>query len=150
MFKFIFKSTLYYFLMKHYKSKILSIVFFTLLIIIITILYADVLEYMALNELKQEVFYLMLGKWFIYFISSYKIYSNIKLIVIGNKKSDETYQEQVNETKEYINDIVSKSVNSKYKHIDDVIAHKINLKYENIRNKKTLKTEEDAIYNEYK
>lgn len=135
MFKFVFKSTLYYFLIKKYKSKITSIIFHVLLIIITTILYSDIVEYMTLNELKKEVLYLMLTKWLVYVISSYKIFSNIKSILIGDSDDDRAYEEQMNENEQYIDNLVSK---------------KLDAMYEEIRDKPILKSKKSAIYDKYK
>jgi hypothetical protein len=90
---------------------------------------------MALNKFKQEVLYLMLGKWLIYGYSSYKIYSNIKSLFIGEKEDDKAYQQQMINNEQYIDNIVTK---------------KINLMYEEIKDKPTLKSKKEAIYDKYK
>lgn len=131
MLKFIFKSTLYYVLIKKYKSKIISIIFYLLLMAITTLLYGDIVEFMSLNELKQEVLYLMLSKWLIYTISSYKIFSNIKLILTGDSEDDKLYQKQIIKDEEYI---------------DNVIAKKLDEMYKDIKDKPALKTRKEAIY----
>ncbi|NOQ30886.1 MAG: hypothetical protein GQ570_07160 [Helicobacteraceae bacterium] len=137
MFKFVFKSTLYYYLVKKYKSKIISTIFFILLLLVTTLLYSDIVEYLALNNLKEEVLYLLLLKWSIYALSSYKIYSNLKSIFIGDSDDDKEFKKQVSSDEKYI---------------DEVINEKINYKYEKIKDKPILKSRKESIYanEEYK
>lgn len=134
MLKFLFKSTLYVYFIKKYKSKIVSLFTFIVILIVTTLLYSDIIEYMTINELKQQIAYLLIVKWMVYLIATYKIYLNIKSIFIGDTEDEKVVYKQIQEDEKYLQSIVETKIEELYNQVKD---------------KPTLKTTADKIYEKY-
>lgn len=134
MFTYIFKSSLNYYLFKKYKTKLLTLLLNIIILIVITFLYSDIVQFMAINNLKFEILYLILLKWGIYVLSIYKIISIIKSIFVGDEEDKKQYEKELIHEEE----ILKKTVDERVQKM-----------YNEIKEKPVLKTKKEAIYDKY-
>jgi len=103
MFKFIFKSALYSFLIKKYKQEILTTLKAIFSLILIVFAYADIVDLIIALDRKDLLIYLLLTKWLLILSILYILFRNIKSLL---KATMDKVNEEVK-----IDDEINKSAN---------------------------------------
>ena len=103
MFKFIFKSALYSFLIKKYKQEILTTLKAIFSLILIVFAYADIVDLIIALDRKDLLIYLLLTKWLLILSILYILFRNIKSLL---KATIDKVNEEVK-----IDDEINKSAN---------------------------------------
>lgn len=82
-----FKSAMYYTFFRKYGKKLALVLSIIAFIILVNFIYSDIVEYLTLNDMKENLIYVLLIKWLLVLISIGSIIYIIRSSIISKEKS---------------------------------------------------------------
>jgi len=149
MLRIFLKSAIYYTLARNYGKTMFFILGNVLFVILVNLVYADIVEYMSINAMKEDIIYVLVAKWALVFINISLVVYAVSLVLSTNKDMTKNKEnEDLCEVQE--NTLQKKELKS---HADLIIEElkakgaslSQSKKEEDLREKSVLKSQSDVL-----